>query len=340
MLNPALLFAAAYLLLGLDYHLWRGALAFGVAVACAAARSSSSAGGRTTRPAVSLDRRRPDLPDSHGAVADWCNGDRPRVGRAVLGADGIRPLLAWPRNASRPYQVFGAVLLLFALVRLLTANDFYVAPGRFIPLLNAYTAAGADGRQPFRGGFPDAAVRRLAKGGGPQHPLRRCLIGFVLIWLLLSREVYDFCTRIVYPSAEPWGSIQGQRASQTAFPVAWAAMGLALGGTACAAAARCLTACSPPCFYRRPLVPTDRSGFFRRPRTIHSCRECFHGRRRPHGRMPLWDRLCCRCYSGRLEEGDRGVRYGAGLIGVALVWLFLGLPPDLLFLHSESLSQR
>ncbi len=34
-LNPALFFAAAYFLLGADYHLWRGALAVGVALACA-----------------------------------------------------------------------------------------------------------------------------------------------------------------------------------------------------------------------------------------------------------------------------------------------------------------
>ena len=133
------------------------------------------------------------------------------------------------RSAARPYRVFAALLLIAALLCLLTAQDFFAAPGQFIPVGNAFTVAGVLTAACLFGtvftarrcsGRLEEGDRGVRYGAG--------LIGVALVWLLLSREIYFFCTQIAYPSAEPWGSLQGQRLAQTALPPPWAAMGLAL----------------------------------------------------------------------------------------------------------------
>ncbi len=296
-LNPALFFAAAYSLLGADYHLLCGALALGVALACA--------GG-----AAFVVRRRADDPPLRFlwiavGLVFLAIAIPVQIGLMEIGLVWIAPcwalmgLALWwhglrvVRVASGSYRICGVLLLVGALFRLLTVEDFFVAPGRFIPVLNAYTVAGALTAACFIG------VAFLARRYADRLEEQERGVGYgagllcaALLWLLLSREVYDFCTQVLYPSADPWGSMQGQRAAQTAFPVAWVAMGLALwflGSCGVVAALPRVRRRRP---HRRSPPPADGGRLFRpRRRTVHPPRECLHDSRRVDGRGTLRDRV-------------------------------------------------
>jgi uncharacterized membrane protein len=131
------------------------------------------------------------------------------------------------RVASRPYRAFGALLLVGALLRLLTAEDYFVREGPFVPLFNDYAIAGALTAAAFLGAA--FAARRYASRLEEADVVVRYgagLIGVALIWLLLSREVYDFCTLVWNPQTtpiqSPWPG-PGERLAQTALSVTWTA---------------------------------------------------------------------------------------------------------------------
>ncbi len=130
------------------------------------------------------------------------------------------------RNASRPYRAFGALLLVGALLRLLTAEDYFVREGPFVPLFNDYAIGGALTAAASLGAA--FAARRYADRLEEADVIVRYgagLIGVALIWLLLSREVYDFCTLVLNPHAAPEGPWPGpgERLAQTALSVTWTA---------------------------------------------------------------------------------------------------------------------
>jgi uncharacterized membrane protein len=328
-LNPALFFVAAYFLLGADYHLWRGALALGVALAC-------------TGGAAFVVRWRMDDPPLRFlwiavglvflAIAVPLQIDLMEIGLVwIAPCWALMGLALWwyglrvVRVASRSYRAFGVVLLAGALIRLLTAEEFFVAPGRFVPVLNAYTAAGAlTAACLFGAAFVARRYARRLEEGDRGVRYGAGLLCAALLWLLLSREIYDFCTHVLYPGADPWGSAQGQRAAQTAFPVAWAAMGLALwflglrGASRpyrvfgavllIAALLRLLTADAFFVGGGEPFIPLGNAYTIAGVLTAAGL---------------FGSAFLARRHAGKLEAGDQAVRYGAGFIGIALICLLV-----------------
>ncbi len=227
-INPFLFFAAAYRLLDEDFHQWMGALAVLVALVCTAA-------------AVVVARWREDDPLQRFAwvavgLAFLAIAVPLQVGTMQVGVAWVAPcwavegLALWwfgLRVGSRPARVFGVILLVAAVVRLLTAEGLYAHHGPFIPVFNAYTLPGALTAAAVLGAA--FAARRFAAGleeGDVVVRYAAGLVGAALVWLLLSREVYDFCTLVLVP-ASPFGPAQwpppGERLAQTALSAAWTA---------------------------------------------------------------------------------------------------------------------
>ncbi len=227
-INPFLFFAAAYRLLDEDFHQWMGALAVLIALVCTAA-------------AVVVARWREDDPLQRFAwvaagLAFLAIAVPLQVGSMKVGVAWVAPcwavegLALWwfgLRVGSRPARVFGVVLLVGAVVRLLTAEGLYTHHGPFIPVFNAYTLSGALTAAAVLGAA--FAARRFAaklEEGDVVVRYAAGLVGAALVWLLLSREVYDFCTLVLVP-ASPFGPAHwpppGERLAQTALSAAWTA---------------------------------------------------------------------------------------------------------------------
>ena len=227
-INPFLFFAAAYRLLDEDFHLWMGALAVLVALVCTAA-------------ALIVARWREDDPLQRFAwvavgLAFLAIAVPLQVGTMEVGVAWVAPcwavegLALWwfgLRVGSRPARVFGVVLLVGAVLRLLTAEGLYAHHGPFIPVFNAYTLPGGLTAAAVLGAA--FAARRFAAGleeGDVFVRYAAGLVGAALVWLLLSREVYDYCTLVLVP-ASPFEPAQwpppGERLAQTALSAAWTA---------------------------------------------------------------------------------------------------------------------
>jgi uncharacterized membrane protein len=227
-LNPFLFFIAAYRLLDADYHLWMGTLAVGVALVCAAGAALVA----RWREEDSLQR----FLWAATGLAFLAAAVPLQVGAMEIGVVWVAPcwaalgLALWwfgLRIESRPYRVFGAILLVGAVFRLLTVEEFFVRQGPFVPVFNAYTTAGALTAAAVLGAA--FAARRFAarlEEGDWAVRYGAGLTGVALVWLLLSREVYDFCTLVLVPGAS-FGSPQwpppGERLAQTALSAAWTA---------------------------------------------------------------------------------------------------------------------
>ena len=226
-MNPLLFFAEAYGLLDADYHRWMGALAVLIALIFTAA-------------AVVVVRWREDDPLQRFVwaamgLAFLAVAVPLQVGTMEIGVAWVAPcwavegLALWwfgLRVESRPTRVFGVVLLVLAIFRLLTAEELLVRRGPFTPVWNAFTLAGALTAAAVLG--TAFAARRFAarlEEGDAVVRYAAGLAGVALVWLLLSREVYDFCTLVITPpsvSAPQWPP-PGERLAQAALSVAWAA---------------------------------------------------------------------------------------------------------------------
>jgi uncharacterized membrane protein len=227
-LNPFLFFVGAYCLLDEDYHLWMGTLAVGVALVCTAA-------------AALVIRWREDDPLQRFfwaavGLAFLAAAVPLQVGSMEIGVAWVAPCWAvlglslwWfgLRVESRASRIFGVILLVGAVFRLLTSEEFVVLRLPFVPIFNAYTMAGALTAAAVLGAA--FAARRFAaqlEEGDSAIRYGAGLAGVALVWLLLSREVYDFCTLVLLPNASfgpPQWPPPGERLAQTALSVAWTA---------------------------------------------------------------------------------------------------------------------
>ncbi len=228
------------------------------------------------------------------------------------------------RGASQPYRVFGAVVLIAALLRLLTADAFFVRGGEpFIPVGNAYTIAGV---LTAAGLFGAAFLARRHAGtleaGDQAVRYGAGFIGVALICLLVSREVYGFCTEFLYPAG--LGPSPGDRLAQTALAAAWAVMGLALWYFGLRVASRPYRAFGALLLVEALLrLLTAEDYFVREGPFVPLFNDYAIAEARATAAAFLGAAFAARRYAGRLEEADVVVRYGAGLIGVALIWLLL-----------------
>jgi uncharacterized membrane protein len=227
------------------------------------------------------------------------------------------------RGASRPYRVFGAVVLIAAVLRLLTADAFFVHGGEpFIPLGNAYTIAGV---LTAAGLFGAAFLARRHAGkleaGDQAVRYGAGFIGVALICLLVSREVYGFCTEFLYPAGlEP---SPGERLAQTALAAAWAFMGLALWYFGLRVASRPYRAFGALLLVGALLRLLTAEDYFVREGPFVPLFNDYAIAGALTAAAFLGAAFAARRYASRLEEADVVVRYGAGLIGVALIWLLL-----------------
>jgi uncharacterized membrane protein len=227
-LNPFLFFMAAYSLLDTDYHLWMGALAVGVALVCAAGAAFVA----RWRADDSLQR----LFWVATALALLAAAVPLQVGAMEIGIVWVAPCWAamglafwWfgLRVQSRPYRIFGAILLVGAVLRVMTAAEFYVRGVPFVAVFNAYTMAGAlTAAAVFGAAFVARHFAARLEEGDLAVRYGAGLVGVALVWILLSREVYDFCTLVLVPNAangpRQWPA-PGERLAQTALSVAWTA---------------------------------------------------------------------------------------------------------------------
>jgi uncharacterized membrane protein len=227
LLNPFLFFIAAYDLLDEDYHLWMGALAVLIALVCTAG-------------AAVVARLREDDPRQRFAwiavgLAFLAGAMPLQIGSMEAAVAWIAPCWAvegaalwWfgLRVGSRRFRIFGVVLLVLAIFRLLTAEELLARRGPFTPVFNAFTLAGALTAAAVLGAA--FAARRFAdrlEEGDVVVRYAAGLVGVGLVWLLLSREVYDFCTLVLAPLSPSafQGPLSGERLAQTALSVAWTA---------------------------------------------------------------------------------------------------------------------
>jgi uncharacterized membrane protein len=221
-LNGGFAAAAAYVLLDDDYHVWMGTLAIGFGIVHALAAWAVQE-KRERLPQLSFVTISMAIAFAAAAVPLQAHAAWIAVGWA---AQGVALWWFGMRIRAETLRSMGALLLAFALGRLVFVDTPYYTRAPFVPLFNAYGLAATTTAACI---IAAALVTRrwLGRLGPVDRPaaLAAGFAGIGLVWLILSVETYGY---FVAQGASAADSGHMERLAETALSACWAIYAIVL----------------------------------------------------------------------------------------------------------------